>query len=125
MVQNAVKEAKSAACAIAAAEWAHCARDNQRYQRNDAQFSINATVPRPPTAQMLAIARLPFGNMASSLKNGGRPRRGETGSAAAYPGSGEETPGIRNVGVNPEIEFANIVAIVPILRRFSDCLPTR
>jgi hypothetical protein len=28
MVQNAVKEAKSAACAIAAAEWAHCARDN-------------------------------------------------------------------------------------------------
>jgi hypothetical protein len=90
--------------------------------------TLNSPLMRPypsPSAQMLAIARLPFGNMARSLKNGGRPRRGETGSAAAYPGSGEQTPGIRNVGVNPEIEFGNIVAIVPILRRFSDCLPTR
>jgi hypothetical protein len=72
---------------------------------------------------MLMIARLPFGNMASSLKKGGRP--GGRRAGRRVPGFGEETPGIRDVGVNPETEFANIVAIVPILRRFSDCLPTR
>ena len=47
-------------------------------------------------------------------------RRGGDGAGRRVPGFGEETPGIRNVGVSPETEFANIVAIVPILRRFSE-----
>ena len=34
---------------------------------NPHQFSINATVPKPPSAHMLTIARLPLGSSASSL----------------------------------------------------------
>jgi len=44
---------------------------------------------------------------------------GADGAGRRVPGSGGDAGGIRNVRFNPEIEFANIVAIVPILRRFS------
>src|SRR5260221_14135014 len=48
------------------------------------------------------------------------PAGGRRGAGRRVPGFGEETPGIRNVGVSPETEFAKIVAIVPIFPRFAD-----
>jgi hypothetical protein len=61
----------------------------------------------------------PFPPYVADCKKAAGPGGGD-GAGRRVPGFGEERPGIRNVGVSPETEFAKIVAIVPILRRFAD-----